>query len=343
MKKIKVAILILLVVLLGGYLVGPKPPAPILSSDLPSLPTGTRNLESYIEQKEAGLNIKDDNESRIIWADESLKKRTEYVLLYLHGFSASWMEGHPANTTFAKHYGMNAYFPRLASHGLVTEDPLLDMTPDRLWESAKEALIAAGNLGEKIIIMGTSTGGTLGLMLAAEFPEYVDALILYSPNIRINNSSAFLLARPWGLQLARHVSNDRYRVTNEDFDSKDCQYWYCKYRLEGVVYLQQLVDLTMNKETFQQVTVPVFMGYYYRDKENQDETVRVDAMQKMFRQLGTSTDEKVQKAFPDAGDHVIASELTSGSVNEVISETIQFTDEVLGLTPAENTQGLTDF
>jgi len=333
MKKLKRFTLILLLILVAGYLLGPKPPKPELDKNLPSLPASIKNMESYIEEKEAEFSIRLDNESRIVWANDSLKNRTDFCLLYLHGFSASWYEGYPANIDFAKHFGMNAYLPRLASHGLETEDALIDMTPDNLWESAKEALMVARTLGKKVIIMSTSTGGTLGLQLAADFPEYVDGLILYSPNIRINNPAAFLLSKPWGLQIGRKVTGGKYRVTNEDFESKDCQYWYCKYRMEAVVYLQQLVEATMKKEIFNRVTVPVFLGYYYKDENNQDETVKVDAMLKMFDQLGTYSDRKVKVAFPDAGDHVIACELTSGSVDEVVRETIQFGEDVLGLDP----------
>ena len=54
--------------------------------------------------------------------------------------------------------------------------------------------------GKKVILMSTSTGGTLSLKLAANFPE-IAGLILYSPNIEINNPSAFLLNDPWGLQI----------------------------------------------------------------------------------------------------------------------------------------------
>jgi alpha-beta hydrolase superfamily lysophospholipase len=230
---------------------------------------------------------------------------------------------------------MNAYFPRLASHGIETEDPLIDMTPDRLWESAKESLMLAQRLGKKVIIMSTSTGGTLALKLAADFPEYVDGLILYSPNIRINNNTAFLLSKPWGLQIARSVYDSKYRVTNEDSTSQGCQYWNCKYRLEAVVYLQQLVDATMKKETYQQVNAPVFLGYYYKDDEYQDDVVKVSAMQKMFKQLGTPDDRKEKVAFPEAGDHVIGCELTSDAVDEVIRETLEFGEEILWMNPVE--------
>ena len=335
MRRIKRFLGILLALLIVIYLLGPKPGKPELNKDLPSLSANVASVESFIEKKEAAFNIKPDNESRIFWASDSLKERTEYCVLYLHGFSASWYEGYPANVEFAKKFGFNLYAPRLHDHGLVTEDALLDMTPDKLWTSAKEALMVARGLGKKVIIMSTSTGGTLGLKLAADFPEYVDGLILYSPNIRINDKTVFVLTKPWGLQIGRKVTGSKYRVTNENFDSKDCQYWNCKYRLEAVMYLQQLVEATMNKETYKNVTTPVFLGYYYKDEEHQDETVRVDAMLKMFDQLGTAPAQKIKVAFPEAGQHVIACELTSGSVDEVVKETIRFGEGILGLKPVQ--------
>ena len=335
MRRLKRFSGILLALLVVGYLLGPKPSKPELNKDLLSLPTSIASVESFLEKKEAAFNIKPDNESRIFWANDSVKERTEYCVLYLHGFSASWYEGYPTNVEFAEKFGCNLYAPRLFDHGLITEDPLLNMTPDKLWESAKQALMIARGLGKKVIIMSTSTGGTLGLKLAADFPEYVDGLILYSPNIRINDKSVFVLTKPWGLQIGRKVIGSKYRVTNEDFDSKDCQYWNCKYRLEAVVYLRQLTEVTMKKETYKNVTTPVFLGYYYKDEDNQDETVRIDAMLKMFDQLGTDSSNKVKVAFPEAGEHVIACELTSGCVDEVINQTIKFGIEILGLTPVK--------
>jgi alpha-beta hydrolase superfamily lysophospholipase len=333
MKRIKRFLLIVLGVLIVAYLLGPKPPKPVLSKDLPGIQGSISSLESIIQKHEALVPVRPDNEARIIWANDSLHERTDYCLLYLHGFSASYFEGYPTNVEFAKRYGCNAYFPRLASHGLITENALIDMTPDRLWEDSKEALLVARTLGKKVIIMSTSTGGTLALQLAADFPEYVEGLILYSPNIRINNGAAFLLSKPWGLQIARKVYKSKYRVTNENFESKDCQYWYCKYRLEAVVYLQQLVDATMKPETYKKVTAPVFLGYYYKDSENQDQVVKVDAMLDMFDKLGTPSDKKIKQAFPNAGQHVIACELTSGQLGDVKKATFDFAENVLNLKP----------
>ena len=334
MKKVVrfLAIVVLLAVVV--YIMGPKPPQVELNKDLPSISASIANIESYVKKNGEGLTLKPDNESRIIWANDTVKERTNYSLLYLHGFSASWYEGYPANTEFARYFGCNAYFPRLASHGIETEDALIDMTPDRLWESAKEALMIARTLGKKVIIMSTSTGGTLALKLAADFPEYVDGLILYSPNVRINNDAAFLLSKPWGLQIGRKVTGGTHRIVNDDFESKVCQYWNCKYRVEAIVFLQQLVDETMKKQTFSNVNEPVFLGYYYKNEANQDDVVKVDAALKMFDQLATPSESKVKIAFPEAGDHVIASEIKSGAYKEVIVKTIKFGEEILKMNPA---------
>src|SRR5690606_4415203 len=98
-------------------------------------------------------------------------------VVYLHGFSASEREGFPVHTEFAKKHGFNLFLARLDGHGLNTPEPLLDMTAQGLWKDAREALAIGKQLGDKVIVMGTSTGGTLALMLAAEYPADVEAVI----------------------------------------------------------------------------------------------------------------------------------------------------------------------
>ncbi|WP_430971978.1 alpha/beta hydrolase [Sunxiuqinia rutila] len=323
--RILLAFLAILVLL---YLIGPRPEKPILSSELKDLKVSINNLESFIQDRESKQPVKPDNQARIVWANDSMKSKTPYCLLYLHGFSASWYEGTPTHLNFAHHFQANAYLPRLASHGLDMPEPLQDMTPDRLYESAKEALQIAHLLGEKVIIMSTSTGGTLSLKLAAEFPGMVDALILLSPNIRINNPGAWLLAGPWGLQIGRKASGGKYRVVNDNPAHEECKHWNCSYRVEAMVYLQQLVKNTMHKKLFQRISQPVFLGYYYQDEEHQDEIVRVDAMLKMYEQLGTPSALKRKQAF-NAQAHVIGCEAFSKAQPEVEQACIQFATEVL--------------
>jgi pimeloyl-ACP methyl ester carboxylesterase len=330
MKRFLRLLFILAALLVILFLLGPKPPKPVLDNTLPRIEAGLDQLDAYIKEKEQDLPLKPENESKIIWENDSLKTKTEYVLLYLHGFSASSYEGYPTHVNFARYFHANAYFPRLASHGLDVADPLLDMTPDRLYGSAKEALQIARLLGEKVIMMSTSTGGTLSLKLAAEFPGQIAGLLLLSPNIRINNPSAFLLSGHWGLQIARASFDGKYRYVNDDLNDKECRYWNCFYRLEAIVYLQQLVDATMNEKLFKRVNTPVFLAYYYQDEDHQDGTVRVDAMLEMFDQLGTPEELKQKQAF-NAETHVIGCEMFSKSQPEVEQACIDFANQVLGM------------
>ena len=334
MKKFLIGIASLVIILGIVYLAGPTFPKPILSNKLPEINLQTNEVESYVRNKESKLKIKPDNESRLIWANDSLRDKTTYCLLYLHGYAACWYEGNPVNVDFAQRYGMNFYAPLLAAHGIDTTESLLNMTPDRLYESAKQALVVAHSLGKKVILMGTSTGCTLSLKLTADFPELVNGLILLSPNVAIFNPLSVIAAKPWGLQLGRYALKSNYNILKTKHP-EECQYWNCKQRLEAAIYLQQLVESTMNKETFAKVNKPVFMGYYYKDKAYQDSTVRVDAMLKMFDQLGTPINMKQKVAFPEAGCHPIGCKLLSGAWKDIENASYQFAEEKLGLRAVE--------
>ena len=329
MKAIKI-ISGIIILPIATYFLGPKMPDPVLNAELPVV---TENIGEFVSHLETVEKVKPGNEAKILWANDSVHAQTEYVLLYLHGFSASRMEGYPVNEDFPKRYGCNAYLARLASHGLITENPLIDMTPYRLYESAKLALVIAQQLGRKVIIMGTSTGGTLALKLAADFPEKVYGLILYSPNIRIKQKASVLLSKPWGLQIAKLNFGGDFRVSSKDTTSEICKYWYCSYRAEGPVFLQQLVDVTMTEKVFAKVKCPLFLGYYFKDEQHQDETVEVKAGLKMFRQVGTPVLLKQEQAFPEAGSHVIACSLTSKSVDAVAKATYGFAESILKMVP----------
>ena len=327
--KVILALILLLTII---YFVGPRVEKPILNNDLPKLNFGLLELEKWINDKESSLsNIKTDNEARIIWSD-SIPKQTDYSLVYLHGWSASQGEGDPVHRLLAERYGFNLYLARLAGHGIKEERTMCDLTADQLYDSAKEAIAIGKKIGKKVIVIGTSTGCTLALPLSAGDPD-VAALILYSPNIALANGSSSLLSGPWGVQLAKALLGEYLEYEPEN--PLVGQYWTNKYCSKALTQLQVLVDQTMVKETFQGVTQPVFMGYYYKDEENQDQTVSVPAMLKMFEELGTENQLKRKVAFPDVGEHVIASYISSKDLESVKSETFKFFDEVLKL-PVRN-------
>lgn len=324
-------LLLIPVVLIVAYLLGPSPSTPVYSSAMPAVPAEPAALENYIRQNESAHKVKPDNEARIVWANDSLKNQTEYVLVYLHGFSASQGEGDPVHRDLAKKFGCNLYLSRLAEHGIDTTEPMVNLTSDNLWNSAKEAVAIGKQLGKKVILVGTSTGGTLALKLAADYPD-IYALILMSPNIAINDPTAWILNNPWGLQVARMVTGSKY-LDSKDTNPNYRKYWTWHYRIEAAVNLEELVETTMKKETFEKVKQPVLTLYYYKDKIHQDSTVKVSAIKEMFDELGTPADKKREVAIPNAGNHVIGSWIRSHDVPSVEREAEKFMTEVLGIKP----------
>ncbi len=324
-------IIFLLVILLLVYILGPHPSRPKYDSNLPSVPANSNILQQYVAAKESAHKLKPDNEARIVWANDSLKQKTEYAIVYLHGFSASQEEGNPVHRNIAKQFGCNLYLSRLAEHGIDTTDALINFTADKLWESAKEAYAIGKQLGNKVILMGTSTGATEALQLAATYPD-VAGLILLSPNIAINDPNAWLLNNHWGLQIAGLVKQSKFNtIPNASPAYK--QYWNDKYRLEATVALQELLETTMNENTFVKIKQPALVLYYYKDEKNQDKVVKISAIKEMFDHLGTDIAKKKMVAIPNAGDHVLGSPIVSHDIKTPQNEIASFLISIMQLQP----------
>jgi esterase/lipase len=248
--------------------------------------------------------------------------------VYLHGFSASQKEGDPVHLDIARKFGCNLYLSRLSEHGLDTAESLLNFDVNKYWQSAIDALTIGTSIGKKVILMATSTGGSLALQLAATYPDKVYALILMSPNISIFDKNAWLLNNPWGLQIARLVVGSKY-VDSRDTRPIYKQYWNYHYRLEAAVQLEEYIETSMVKRTFEKVHQPTLLLYYYKDAIHQDSVVSVAAMKTMFSELGTDSLHKLEVDIPNAGNHVMGSYIKSHDLEGVEREVTKFMEEVL--------------
>jgi len=313
------------------YSVGPRPSKPDFTIHEINLPVSLMDLENNINRSENAIKgIKPDNQARVIWADSSKKEKTKIAFLYLHGFSASQAEGDPVHKDLAKKYNANLYLSRLAEHGIDRGDSsMINLAAGAYEASAEDAFSIAKKLGYEVVVIGTSAGGTLSLYLASRHPE-IKAIVLYSPCVKLYDNTALILDKPWGLQIARIVSGGP--VKKFESESKvHANYWQLDYRIEALVALQSLISNTMKPEVFSNVKCPAFLGYYYKNEIEQDKTVSVPAMLKMFDELGTPAVLKQKKAFPEAGAHVIGSYIRSKDWQGVEKETDTFLSDIVKL------------
>lgn len=317
-----------LLLLLVLYVLGPRPARFRRQDPLPAamaLPANLRSLENSLQTSEAAKRLKPGAAARIVWADSVRPARTKYAFLYLHGFTATHMEGHPVHTRLAARFQSNLFLARLAEHGLSSSDPLQHLTARNYWESAVQALRLAEQLGDSIILISTSTGGTLANMLCADerTRRRIAANILYSPNIAIRDPAAFLLNNPWGLQIARMVMKSHY-IHSADQRPEFRKHWYSRYRIEGAVAVEELIEREMKVKTFRQIQTPTLLLYYYQNEEAQDPVVKVSAMRDMYRALGTPDRQKEQWALAGPGDHVLTNPLKSRDIATVYARTEAF-------------------
>ncbi|MFK7922860.1 MAG: alpha/beta hydrolase, partial [Bacteroidia bacterium] len=102
MKK-KYILLGLVALIIAVVAFGPRPKYTAIKAEKATISTALADLEGFVAQRESRVeNIKPDNESRFYWADSV--RKTPYAIVYLHGFSASPMEGAPIHREIAARY-----------------------------------------------------------------------------------------------------------------------------------------------------------------------------------------------------------------------------------------------
>ena len=100
-KKVLKWLGILVLIMISTYLLGPSVEYPNVNTEPISFDIPLETLDDYVASIENEItDIKPGNEAKIVWADTS-KTKTEYSVVYLHGFSASREEGHPLHENFA--------------------------------------------------------------------------------------------------------------------------------------------------------------------------------------------------------------------------------------------------
>ena len=326
LRRVGVFLFILVIV----YFAGPMPAPIIINNNPASLEISLNELSNFVKDKEDNTPyLKPGNSAHIVWTD-STHTKTPFSLVYIHGFSASPEEGAPIHKEIADRYGMNLFLARIAGHGTNEPEPFKELSAEKMIESAKEAVAIGKIIGDKVIVMSCSTGGTFSLYLASNDAD-IEGLILYSPNISLYNQSSNILTAPWGLQIARLISGGAQRSFDATEDVQ--KYWTTTYRLEGLIALKQLLQFTMTTETFENVLQPTFIGYFYKNEQEQDKVISVNKINEMQKVLGTPQKQKRVVAFPDVGNHAINSKYYSKDLTSVRVETIKFLEEVMNLTP----------
>mgnify|MGYP006058904735 FL=1 len=318
MKKRYGFICLIILLLLIGIL-GPRVNT-MISLDTISLPS---DLDLYLIASESEFDdITEGTEKKIVWAKEANQK-TSISVVSFHGFSATRQELSPLADIVAKSLNANLFYTRLAGHGRGSAG-MIQGSVNKWANDANEAIEIGNRIGDKVILIGTSTGSTLATWLALqEKGKNISAIILMSPNYYSAESNIKLVLLPWGKKIAEAmIGKVRHWEPRNPLHEK---YWANDYSTAAILPMVGLVDI-VDKADLNNIKVPTLMIYSSKDK-----VISVPSLKDTFERLGSSNKQLIEfNETEDPDFHALAGDLLSpSSTNDLASQIILFIDQVI--------------
>ncbi len=193
------------------------------------------------------------------------KIKTEFSIVYIHGFTASRNETSPLTEIISEKTGSNVFFTRLKGHGRYELRSQENTNIDDWLYDAEEALEIGKKIGKKVIIVSCSTGTALACWLAENHPDDIAALIMISPNFEPADKRILLLSHKWGPVLAKIIEGEILGEKEDIISADHANNWTYIYRTEMVYPLVALLKYTANAD-FPKIDIPVLMFYSSKDQ-----------------------------------------------------------------------------
>lgn len=309
--------------LLALFCVGPQVP---LDTQLRPLQLPA-DIDQYLAASEARYpDITPNTEKTIVWAHPD-KRKTALSVIYLHGFSASRQETAPLSDELAKQLGANLFYTRLSGHGrggaAMAEASINDWLND-----SQEALHIGTQLGERVVVIATSTGATLATWLAIQpQSKNVLAYAMISPNFAPKDPAAQVLTWPWASYFAPLLIGPEHHW--QPRNAEQARYWSHRYPTQALLPMMGLVDY-VSELPVQDIKTPLLILYSADDK-----VVSPAATEQMFARFGSKPKQLLALTnTQDDSHHVLAGAILSPrDTPRVAAAIMQFLQPLLNAQP----------
>jgi esterase/lipase len=313
-RRIVLAVLGLVVILVLAFVLGPRVPVDTTSRFEPSV-IGD-DPQAYLAREEAAVSgIRDGLEKEIIWATPMVHARTPLAIVYIHGFSASKGEVRPLPDEVADKLDANLFYTRLTGHG--QDGAAMAEGSVNAWINDYEEALAIGRaIGDKVIVICTSTGGSLAAWAATQpsASDGVAAIAFISPNFGVKAAGAEILTLPWGKQIAEFVAGkERSFVPRNALHEK---FWTYRYPIEATLPMQALTELAYGAPV-EKATIPALFIF-----SDSDKVVRPDRTREIAARWGAPHELVPVDDTGDPDNHVIAGDALSPSTTTFLAQRI---------------------
>ncbi len=314
--------LVLVVPVIAGviilFLVGPRATIDLSLKPI-ELP---EDLDHYLAESEAHFSdIIPDTEKTIIWANAA-KTKTPLAVIYLHGYSATRQEAAPLCDQIAAHLGANLYYARLTGHGR-SGQALAEATVNDWLNDTIEAVEIGKRLGDKVIVIGSSTGGTLATWHALQANnDEVLAYVLMSPNFGTKDLSGEILTWPWAEYFVPLVVGSEYEW--KPLNSKHAYYWTEKYPAKALIPMMALVKF-VRESKLESIEKPLLVIY-----SPSDQVINPRAVELAYARFGSTVKKIVARLESENPEyHVLAGDiLARGDTGDIADIILEFIGQV---------------
>jgi alpha-beta hydrolase superfamily lysophospholipase len=235
-----------------------------------------KDVERYITEKELDFKNTDAKaKKKIIWNDDT-KIKTEYSIVYLHGSFATGYQQEDVLVKVAEKLKANLFISRLAGHGSGFESTK-NVKAENFLEDAAEAISVGNKIGEKVILMGFSAGGSFALMAAKDMKmlEKVSHLVLIAPWTPKLSLPYFIAAT--GLFFKSNYKFNfpgYFSLPNKEWDP----FWVNEFHRTLPKQLWKAAYSGRNLE-FPNTNLPLLVFY-----EEKDKVVKAEGVKKIFKE-----------------------------------------------------------
>jgi alpha-beta hydrolase superfamily lysophospholipase len=274
------------------------------------------DIDAYLAAEESRFgDLRPGAAKHVRWADPATKAKTPLAVVYVHGFSASAEEVRPLPDRIAAAIGANLFFTRLAGHGRSGE-AMCEAALEHWLSDFSEALAIGEAIGDRVIVVATSTGASLATLALADpkIGSRVAAAIFLSPNYGIKSPGAFLLTTPIAPQLSRLLLGPTRSFTPHN--ERHAAHWTVEYPTHALLPMAALVKLSVNAP-IEKIGTPVLFVH-----SSLDQVIRPDKVHDIAGRWGGPREIVDVGSTGDPDNHVIAGDILSPATTVPIAERI---------------------
>lgn len=314
---IKRILIVLLILVLAGaalWTFGPREPVDLTVSFDPAA-IGD-DPDRYLEESEAKVpNLRPGAVKEIVWAYPKSRARTPLSIVYIHGFSATKEETRPLADEVAAALDANLFYTRLTGHGrdgaAMAEASVNDWLND-----LAEAIAIGRDIGNRVVVVATSTGATLATLAAAEtdLMEDVAGLVAVSPNFALRDWRSLFLDMPFAREILPLVAGETYGFT--PLNPAHGRFWTTQYPTTALLPMAALIRAVESAD-LSDITVPALFVYSPNDR-----IVDPAATRDTIERWGAPHAVMHVEESGDPTNHVIAGRILSPSTTDEIAARI---------------------